>query len=404
MPISTSTSTVDRQAGRWLAAFRAAVVSPRESIQLFAPRAFKSETLRQVVRLAGDGSEVRVRLTNRYGLAPLVIGAARLADHAAGSAVVPGSDRALRFDGATTVTVPPGEEVVSDPLERAVVRGADLALTLYLPEPTGLATYQADPRETAYVVPGDSTRDDRLSGPDGAAPEAVATRSFVAGIDVLTSHDGPVVVTFGDSFIEGTGTTSGAHRRISDRLAARLDGWVLNTGIAGNRLLRDEVGERGLGRLGRDVLDIPGVTHLLVHLGLNDLGLPGTVGEARPGAGDVVAGLADLAARAHDAGLVVVGATLGPTGSVSYEGYDAPEVRRAAAEVDDWVRRGGAFDSVVDVAAGLADPDAPDHLRPAYDSGDGLHFNDAGALAVAEAIDLAPLRTPGCGDRRLAPA
>ena len=36
----------------------------------------------------------------------------------------------------------------------------------------------------------------------------------------------------------------------------------------------------------------------------------------------------------------------------------------------------------------MRDPARPDHLAPAYDSGDHLHPNDAGYKAMAAAIDL----------------
>jgi lysophospholipase L1-like esterase len=378
----------------WTAAFRSAVVDPHESVQLFSPRAFDDETVRQVIKVAGGGSAVRVVLTNRYGRTPLVVGAAHLADRAAGPAVVAGTDRALRFEGEETVTIPAGGEVTSDPLERPVGAGAALALTLHLPGATGLATYQVDPREHAYVLPGDAVASTGFTGAHGQAPEALTMRSFVAGIDVLTEPGRPVVVMFGDSYIEGTGTTLGADRRVSDLLGARLDhGWVVNTGIAGNRLLADEVGERGLRRFDRDALDVPGATHVLIHLGLNDLGLPGTIGEPAPNPGEIVDGLAQLAGRARDRGLVVVGMTLGPSGSAVFDGFDSPEVRRGRAEVDAWILGSGAFDGVVDVTAALTHPQSPDLLRTDLDAGDGLHFNDAGALAVANAVDVT-LLTP----------
>ncbi|MGW3205009.1 hypothetical protein [Streptomyces sp. NPDC001135] len=45
-----------------------------------------------------------------------------------------------------------------------------------------------------------------------------------------------------------------------------------------------------------------------------------------------------------------------------------------------------SFDGIVDVAA--ADPAAPDRIRAEFNSGFGLHVNDAGAKAIADAVDL----------------
>lgn len=51
-------------------------------------------------------------------------------------------------------------------------------------------------------------------------------------------------------------------------------------------------------------------------------------------------------------------------------------------EVNDWIRPAGVFDS----ARAVADPDGPDFIRPTWDSGDGMHLNDAGAEAVAGTV------------------
>ncbi|WP_426502531.1 GDSL-type esterase/lipase family protein [Dactylosporangium sp. McL0621] len=96
--------------------------------------------------------------------------------------------------------------------------------------------------------------------------------------------------------------------------------WVVNQGIAGNRLLRDEVGEHGLARFDRDVLSIPGLTHVLVHFGINDLGLAGMSGEAPVTADALIEGFKALAHRAHKADLKILAATIGPSRASSTPG------------------------------------------------------------------------------------
>ncbi|MFD7003989.1 hypothetical protein ACFWA5_49150 [Streptomyces mirabilis] len=51
-------------------------------------------------------------------------------------------------------------------------------------------------------------------------------------------------------------------------------------------------------------------------------------------------------------------------------------------------RYGGIFDAVADFDAAVRDSDVPDRIRPAFDSGDHLHFKDAGLQAMTDAIDL----------------
>ncbi|MET7361396.1 GDSL-type esterase/lipase family protein [Streptomyces sp. NPDC005562] len=384
----------------WAAAFRSAVLSPYESIELFERRSFAGRTLRQIIRLDGGGTALRIRLTNRYGKQPLHIGGARLARRTEGSGIESGSDLTVRVDGAEQFTVPVGAELVTDPLDRAVAAGDELALDLWLPKDTGLSTYSAVPLRTGYAVPGNALAATTLDGADGL--EELVTRHFIAGADVLAPTGTPVAVAFGDSWFEGTGTTPDTDHRFPDLLNDRLraagrDGWVVNQGLSANRLLTDEAGEHALARLERDALQVPGVTHVLIHFGLNDLGIPGQEAYPEPAPGptaaDLVAGLTTLADRIHAAGLTAVATTVGPYRDTIFEGYSTPEGVSVAREVNDWIRGADSpFDAYADFAAAVADPADPDRIHDTYDSGDGLHVNDAGAGALADSVDLAGLK------------
>ncbi|WP_227979696.1 GDSL-type esterase/lipase family protein [Nocardia spumae] len=363
----------------WLAGFRSAIISPYEQFQLTEPRGFSDATVRQVLHMAGGGRQLRVRLSNRYGRDPLDIGAARIALRKSGSTPIAETDTVVRFGGAERVRIPAGGELISDIVDLAVDGGDDLLLSLYLPGDTGLATFSHQPMEIGYVAAGDRTAD--LELPEA---EEVASRFYVTGIDVLAETDTPVVVAFGDSWFEGTGTTVGANHRSIDELNALLSrGWVVNQGIGGNQLLTDEVGEHALGRFDRDVLEVPGVTDVVVNLGINDLAL------GEPAAvGDLIAGYTELAARAHAAGLRIYANTVGPFAGVIYPMVDAEPAMPVRAEINEWLRGATVFDAVFDVAAAVADPERPDFIRPDLDSGDGLHLNDAGARIMAQTMRL----------------
>ncbi|WP_436776351.1 GDSL-type esterase/lipase family protein [Yinghuangia sp. YIM S09857] len=371
----------------WVAGFRSAVLSPHEAIQIKPSRGFHDQTLRQVLHLDGGGKALRVLLSNEYGKEPLVVGAARLGLRTADGAVDPATDAALSFGGATEVVIPVGERVQSDPVTLAVSGGADVALTLYLPGDTGLATFSHTPSQNAYLLPGNAV------GADFSDAEEIDGRYFVAGVDVLAPEGTAIAVAFGDSWFEGTGTSTGTNRRFPNLLNRRLHrGWVVNQGIGGNRLLTDEVGVRGLARFERDVLQVPGVTHVLFHFGLNDVGLPGMSGEPPATAEDLISGFTTLAGQARSRGLTTIGMTMGPYAGTIYPGVDSPEGRAVRREVNAWLRTSTVFDAVVDIAATVQDPDAPDFIRADLDSGDHLHLNDAGAQAIAAAVDLAYLR------------
>jgi lysophospholipase L1-like esterase len=373
------------QNNTWVAGFRTGVINPSEQIKLAESRQFSDETVRHVVHMAGGGEAVRVRLTNRYGATPLRIGAARLAQRKTGSAI--GTDRELTFGGTAEVIIDAGADLVSDPVDLAVVAGEDLLLSLYIPESTSLATFSHQPGEIAYIVTGDHTADVELAG-----AREVPLRFFVTGIDVLVSDPAPVAVAFGDSWFEGVGTTLSANRRSVDVLNARLTkGWVVNNGIAGNRLTAEEIGESGVRRFDSDAVRVPGVTDILVNFGINDLILGAMGGQPCATTEELIAGFTDLAERAHTAGLRIHAATIGPYAGCVFPGMPLLETQPTRHAVNDWLRNTDVFDSIFDVDLAVADPQRPDHIRPEFDSGDGMHLNDAGAAAMAATVDLTAL-------------
>ena len=87
--------------------------------------------------------------------------------------------------------------------------------------------------------------------------------------------------------------------------------------------------------------------------------------------------------------MTIIGATLTPMkGFAPYYSDEKEDIRN---KVNSWIRTSGAYDSVVDLDKVLANPADPAALRPEYDSGDGLHPNNAGAQAIAAAIRLTTL-------------
>lgn len=371
---------------RWVAGFRSAMISPYESISLVPSSGFKDQTVRQLLHLDGGGRQIRLRLSNRYGQQPLVVGAARVAIRKDASRVVDETDTELRVHGATEFEIAVGEEVVSDAVDHLVTAGTDLSVSLYLPQATGLATFAQNANETGYLTEGNTVSD---HSPDDA--EELTSRFYLTGVDVLAPAATRIAVAIGASWMEGVASTPGTNQRFPNILTGRLrHGWVVNQGISGNRLLTDEVGEHALARFDRDVLAVPGVAHVLIQLGLNDLGFS-AFGQPLPTASALIEGFTDLVERAHTAGITVTGTTLGPMGGAIYDGYDTPEGRAIAREVDAWMRNSRPFDALTDFSRVLQNPDSPESMRPDLDSGDHLHPNDAGYRAMANAVDLASL-------------
>lgn len=341
--------------------------------------ALPGTAIRDVVHLSVGGTAVRIRLSNRFGTAPLQLGAVTVALRATGPNAVPGSLRTATFQGAPAVTVPPGQDTVTDPVPLPVPAAADLLVTVYTPVDSGPATYHQTALQTSYLAPAGAGR---AADEDGAAYSATTSRwYYVTGVDVLGPTGGSIVA-FGDSLTDGNGSTPDANRRWPDRLAEQVRAdrlGVLNAGISGNRLLHDGTGPSALARLDADALDRAGVRVLVVLEGINDI-------KGTPTADDVTAYAAayrTLVARAHARGVRVIGVTLTP-----YRGFSAYTDAREAVrqQVNGFIRTGGAFDAVADADAALRDPADPTRLLPAYDPGDHLHFNDAGMAVVAETV------------------
>lgn len=360
------------------------------------PESLHNQTLREKVRISVGGKRLRVVLSNRYGAEPLVIGAAHVALAGAEAAVLPGSDRALRFGGQPGVTIAPGAQAVSDPVDLPVPALGELVVSTYFPAVTPVTTFHWGAQQTALTAQGDVTARGELPG-----ARRLDGRAFLAGIWVDGQSDAPVVVAFGDSLTDGNKSTPGANRRWPDVLAARLAPQgigVVNAGISGARVWGDKMGQNAMARFDADVLSQPGVRTVVIAIGINDIGWPDSGFAPRDApmtAARLTEGYRQLAQAAQVRGVRVVGATLPPfEGSLHgtpLAGHYNPAKDAVRLEVNRWIRESGVFDAVVDFDAALRDPSHPARLLPVYDSGDHLHPGDAGYRAMAKALDAATL-------------
>jgi len=356
------------------------------------PLTAKDQTFRQGVKISLGGSRLRLMFSNAYGDAPLKIGAVSVGAANGDGAVTADTIRKITFGGKDGIVVPPGAPVVSDPVDLTVADQAQLVVSTYLPEETPLKTFHWDGRETAWFADGDLTGS--ASFPTGNKTDA---RILLSEVLVDTPNDGSVVV-IGDSITDGNGATVDADARWPDFLAKRLAPHriaVLNAGISGARLLQDQMGVNAAARLDRNVFAQPDVKAVILLLGINDIAWPGTAfapNQVRPTADAMIAGYQQVIALAHARNVRVVGATLTPfEGALSgtpLGDYYSAEKDALRLEINQWVRKGGAFDAVIDFDLALRDPAHPARLMPTFDSGDHLHPGDAGNEAMAHAVDL----------------
>jgi lysophospholipase L1-like esterase len=357
--------------------------------------AFSNITMRMNGRVSLGGSVLRVRLTNAYGTKPLEIGAAHVGLRAGGAAVVPISNRKLTFGGDGSAVIAAGALLISDPVALEVPALADIAVTVHLPQelPASFGLTGRYARVTNYISPlGNFAEADVM-------PVGKITDDWhvVAGIDVLADAGTGGIVALGDSLTDGNIATHDAWAnwpsQLARRLIARRDGrpmGVMNQGLGGNRILHDVRGDSGLRRFDRDVLAQPGVTHVIVLLGTNDLRNRWARPEEEANAPAMIAGLKQLALRAHARGIKIFGGTITPFENETFlPGAWTPARERIRQEVNAWIRTGNAFDAVIDFDAGVRDPDRPASMVPLWDCGDHLHQSDAGYNHMGDIIDLA---------------
>ncbi|MDP7477908.1 MAG: SGNH/GDSL hydrolase family protein [Vicinamibacterales bacterium] len=303
---------------------------------------------------------------------------------------------------------------LSDAVELGVPALGDLAIDLYLPGDS-----QADPAGATIHSAGLTTNYLSSTGNHTGAAELPVERTFqswfyLARVEVSAPAGTPVIVTLGDSITDGTASTPDTNSRWPDFLALRLVArrgntppGVLNVGIAGNRVLSDNAGlgilrrdanapappppnrnarfgPSAVSRLDRDVLDQPGVTHVIVFESTNDIGM--AFESESPTVEEIIAGHQELIERAHARGLKIYGGTLAP-----FEGafYFRPIGETKRQTFNEWIRTSGAYDAVIDFDAAVRDPDQPSKMIEAYQSGDWLHPSDEGYRVMAQAIDLA---------------
>ncbi|MET7476069.1 SGNH/GDSL hydrolase family protein [Streptomyces sp. NPDC005648] len=344
---------------------------------------------RLVVHTSVGGAGLRIRLSNAFGDRPVTFDSAYAGIRRTGAALVPGSNRALTFDGARSVTVPAGAMALSDPLPGRLPAATDLVISIHSPDAAGPATGHWMAMQTSYTAQGDPTAEEGADDWTGTT----GSWTYLDAVSVRPPAGTGAVVALGDSITDGWQSTSDLDRRWPDYLARRLRKsdtdvkGVADEGISGNRVLADGAGQSALNRLGRDVLSLPGVRTVFLFEGVNDI-------KAHTGvtAQDLITGYREIAARAHAAGKCVVVSTVGP-----FKGWSEwdPAAEAVRQEVNTYLRGSDDFDAVTDFDRVLRSPYDPERILPFFDGGDHLHPDDKGMAAMADAVDLRNLDCEG---------
>ncbi len=368
----------------WMAAPLVSRTAPEKRPDL------SDRTLRQVVRISTGGDRIRLRLSNEMSTQPLLLGAVHVALAGANGETLPGTDRVVTFNQAQGATIPARAPLLSDPIAMPVKPLARLAISIHLPQGAPDATVHSYSAATGWTAPGDQTAATSLTDAATLGPRVIIT-----GVEVENRKPARTIVTLGDSITDGVRATPDSDRRWPDLLAERLQRGgmtltgVANAGISANRLLSEGDGYNALARFDSDVLAVPGVSHVVILEGVNDLGAAARDQQPMLPPAAIIGAYRQMIARAHDRGVKVILATILPYKGAGYWSA-AGEASRVA--INDWIRTNREADGYVDLAQAIADPADPARMARAYDVGDALHPNDAGFHVMADAIDLSLFR------------
>ncbi|KAF2278016.1 SGNH hydrolase [Westerdykella ornata] len=369
---------------------------------------FVNSTIRQTPRLSVGASQIRLKISNAFGLTNLPITAVTVAlaanDTAGIHQMQPKTLQKVTFSGSDSISIPNGALAVSDPLNFPIKPRALLSVSIYLKDgqTTNSITSHPGSRTTSWWQFGNAVDAASLAVTDPSTQSA-AHWYFLSSIEawVPPSHGSLVIV--GDSITDGRGSETNKNNRWPDLLHERLQKSpstrhisIANLAAGGNRILNDGLGPNALGRIDRDVLAHPGVKYAMIFEGVNDIGTADTT----PAAQDYVyqrltQTYQQMVTRIHAFGIPVLAATITPfSAPANFTGqpYSHPEREKTRTRINDWIRKSGVFDAVVDFDAMLRDPQIPSQLKSEFDSGDYLHPSVKGYQRLADAFPVGVFR------------
>lgn len=376
----------------------------------------RDQSFRLIVRPDHWGPQTRIRLSNALGTQAVTFADVYVGVQQGSSDVMKGTNRAVSFDGQGRVSVPAGQSVWSDPVDLPFVQpdtlpwleGRRLAVSFHVPDTSGPMTWHAKALTTSYLTaPGTGSQGHREE--ESAFTFTTTSWFFLDAVDMMAPADTRVVVGFGDSITDGTGSTLNGDDRWPDVLSRRLHRdygqkvVVLNAGIGGNQVVGPAQysltqpfpgGPSALMRLERDILSLSGVSTVIWLEGTNDFSANGNASVEAVSEG-MRTGVARM--RQHIPNVQVLGATvISALGSTSAaHGCALQDAKRKA--LNQFIRTSGVFDGVVEFDTALLDPDTGG-MKPQFvhdttvgGAGDKLHPNRLGYQAMGLSIDLRAL-------------
>lgn len=380
-----------------------------------APDTVTGRTLRLRAESSIGGRAIRAVLSNEYGTAPLRIGAASVVT--ADGDGNEGQPVALRFAGEHSIDIAVGATALSNEVDVTVAAGQSLYIKLFLPYETlaeSAVLLQAGLPSThpLYYPQPDFSRVDLSSEGDFTGvtglPDAAPLDHlpFLSRIDVLTDENVGAIAVLGTTYTDGLGVWPDHLSRRLNNGSGSAQKSILNLSARGGSLARSHLpsGRAGVVTLfDREVLTLPGITHVVISEARQDITTAGTLSLKADGSVDdaseqtnselpvdtdsLKAAYRQLISKAHARGVKVLGATMPPFRGVPAPGYYSEEKDELRESLNRWIVESGEFDGVIDIDTLMRDPDDTRQYREEYRSANMYGPNPAGHAAIAAAVD-----------------
>ncbi|MEG2931741.1 MAG: GDSL-type esterase/lipase family protein, partial [Ruthenibacterium sp.] len=352
--------------------------------------------------LSGDG--VFVKFSNYSCARPEWVGHATIALADAKGNLLGGTLCPLTVHGDASFAIVPQRDVFSDFIRMPVAPGCLIAVSLYYPAADKIVSGNFVGLFAARSLKGDFCtqsvlpKSKLLSGLSRSMlPWDITSATTTLSEVIVRQHDDAprprVLAAFGDSIMQQGAWVTPFTARLYARFPGEIS--VCNLGIGGNRLLHDSppgvkgiYGQKGMDRYIYSLLCIEGLTHAIIALGTNDIGLPG-----KDGAPDselitlkqYAEALTDMVIQLRKRGIKVYAGHLLPREINAVYTADREQLRRA---MNGWLDSCNLFDAVLKLDEPVADNVDGIGMKKEFSLPDRLHPNLAGGRAIADSINL----------------
>ena len=379
----------------------------------------QDQSFRMIVKPDVWGKTTRIRLTNALGTQPVTFDNVYVGLQLSSAELFENSNQVVTFNGSTSVTIAPGQWAWSDPVvlpfanddrgnpvktkKVALLDGRKMAVSFHVVGTSGPMTWHAKALTTSYISPPNSGALSKEES-EKAFPYSTASWFFLDAIDMMLPKSTKVILNFGDSITDGTASTMNTDDRWPDVLSRRLHRQfgnkvvVLNAGIGGNQIAGPKDyslekpfpgGPSSEMRLDRDVLSLSSVNLVVWLEGINDFSKNGNAS-----VDVVIAKLTEGVRRLNQAGIKVMGATVGSALNSTSAAHGTQEQDSKRRALNDFIRSSNIFQNYVDFDQVTLDP-VTGEMRSAFvpesttgGPGEKLHPNRVGYQAMGAAFDL----------------